>query len=298
MMTSEDQSDYIEQVVDRCQKLIRIGIWDGIQESRLVGWLGCLRNCDADLLGAYLLDNLAFRSRDQYASLLDSVFYERPLSFQAKDIHLLDVLKRKPSDIPDIKIRVAPVIGHTAPPTKSGPYILRLAQRRYRIHNDWLAWPHALGKMSGLSNIFFVDDFCGTGNQFIEFLAEIDIQQILKANPGVRITYLVTTVHNDGLLRIQREHTDVNIVWGERLHSINSVLSSEAFARYRVSGFSDLIERQYQAALKYTGLPTKGRISDGFGSLGLAYGFSHATPNNTLPIFWMSTPKLTALLDR
>jgi len=298
MENSEDQSDYIEQVVDRCQKLIHTGIWEGVQESRLTGWLGCLRNCDAGLLGAYLLDNLAFRSRDQYASLLDTVFHDLCFTDRGTQRQLLDVLRKKPEDCAEIKIRVAPVIGHTAPPTKSGPYILRLAQRRYRIHNDWLVWPHTLGKMADLSDIFFVDDFCGTGNQFIEFLMGIEIQEILKANPGVRITYLVTAVHSDGLARINKMYPYVNVVWGEHLRPINAVLSSEAFARYRIPGFSNLIESQYQSAIKYTGLPVKGRIADGFGSLGLAYGFSHATPNNTLPIFWMSTPKLTALLDR
>jgi hypothetical protein len=295
MATSEDQSDYIEQVVDRCQKLIRAGIWDGIQESRLDGWLGCLRNCNSELLGAYLLDNLAYRTRDQYASLLDTVFHN--LTF-ANAGHSLEFLKNSTGNSGEKKVCLAPVIGHTAPPTKSGPYILRLAQRRYRLHNDWLVWPQALGRMTGLSDIFFVDDFCGTGDQFIKFLAEIDIQKILKANPGVRITYLVTAIHVDGLAQVQKLHPCVHVIWGERLRSINSVLSPEAFERYRVPGFAELIAEQYQAAVKHTGLPTKGRIADGFGSLGLAYGFAHATPNNTLPIFWMSTPKLTALLDR
>jgi hypothetical protein len=298
MGMSEDQEDYIEQVLDRCRKLIHAGIWEGIQENRLNGWHGSLTNCDAGLLGAYLLDNLAFRSRDQYLSLLDAVFENLSLPVRGVSMPLLDLCRTRNSKVNERSIRIAPVIGHLAPPTKSGPYILRLAQRRYRIESEWLSWPQSLASTTGLSHIYLVDDFCGTGHQFTKFMGAINVAEILRVNPGVRFVYLVTAIHDDGLKKICTAYPQVEVFWGERLTSSNSVLLPAAFDRYRVPGFADLIRRQYQSAVQHTGLPATGQMADGFGSLGLAYGFAHATPNNTLPIFWKATSKLTALLDR
>lgn len=300
MEISEDETDYIDQVLDRCRKLIHSGIWEGIKEERLDGWFGSLRNCDAELLAAYLLDNLAFRSRDQYAALLDAIFIDLTITSAAggHGARLVDELVQSKSSTSRFNIKMAPVIGHAAPPTKSGPYILRLAQRRYRINNDWLSWPHLLVDVDTISHLYLVDDFCGTGEQFTKFLKSIHLDEILKKSPGIKITYLVTTIHTDGLERITKEYPFVTVIWAERLGSVNAALSAAALGRYQVTGFSDKILNQYANAIKHTGLPGKGRVADGYGGLGLAYGFTHATPNNTLPIFWMATPKLTPLLDR
>lgn len=297
-MDAEDQSDYVEQVVDRSRKLIQTGIWEGIEEDRLANWLGSLRNCGAELLGAYLLDNLAFRSRQQYASLLDTVFHDLHLTVGGKSQRLLDVLASAPTDPELVSVRVVPVIGQAQPPTKSGPYILRLAQRRYRMKSEWLAWAHSLHAAKDLTHIFFVDDFCGTGEQFETFLNDIDIQKIRDQNSSVSITYLVTVIHSKGRGHLKDKFPFVNVVCGESLLPVNAVMSPEALARYRVPGFAEEIEKQYESVLEQTGLPTRGKMTEGFGSLGLAFAFTHATPNNTLPIFWMSKPKLAALLDR
>jgi hypothetical protein len=55
MILTDDETDYIDQVVDRSRQLIRSGIWDVVRESRLDHWLGSLRNFGADLLAAYLI---------------------------------------------------------------------------------------------------------------------------------------------------------------------------------------------------------------------------------------------------
>jgi hypothetical protein len=298
MALSEDQTDYVEHIADRCRKLIHTGIWEGITQSRLDNWLGCLRNCDTELLGAYLLDNLTYRSREQFMSLLDTIFYDRVLVSQGRSVPLLSLFQSSRDLHKAQQQCLAPVIGLSSPPTKSGPYILRLAARRFKLKNDWLVWPQKIKSLEKLENVVFVDDFCGTGNQFSDFLNDIKFEETIKLNPTVQVTYLVATIHSQGIEHIQKKHPYVNIVWGERLKARSDILSTAAFERYRVSGFASLIQNQYDAAVQYTELPAKGKFSDGFGSLRLAYGFAHATPNNTLPIFWMATKNLTPLLDR
>ncbi len=299
MTLTDDETDYIDQVVDRSRQLIRSGIWDVVRESRLDHWLGSLRNFGADLLAAYLLDNLCFRSRDQYYALLDALFVGLPIpGTNRSEAKLIDVLKKGKFAYQNSGFRIAPVIGSLAPPTKSGPYVLRLAQRRYRLHSDWLAWPHLLNQCKTLTDLYFLDDFCGTGEQFDEFLISIRIDELRQMWPTLRINYLVTTIHQKGLAHILNKYPDICIKWAELLDSSHEVLSIACLDRYQVDNFQSKICSQYSEVVKGLNLPSKGKFADGFGQLGLAYAFAHATPNNTLPIFWMETPNLTPLLDR
>lgn len=298
MSLSEDESEYIDQVRDRSIRQIESGVWEGVQKDRLTGWLGSLKNFDAELLAAYLLDNLCYRSRSQYTAMLDALFLDLPMTTGQPEALLVDALQAKKADNPTCGVRIAPVIGHLAPPTKSGPYILRLVQRRFQLHNDWLVWPHLLNLAGKITDLYFVDDFCGTGEQFDKFMKGIQFDQFRKANPQVKLTYLVTTIHTKGLKRIRKDYPYVQLKWTELLEDKHAVLDSPCLARYMVNGFAEKIGQQYAHAVKSMGLPQKGKMADGFGELALAYAFAHATPNNTLPIFWKGTQHLTPLLDR
>lgn len=279
-----------------CQ--IDCNVWEGIQRDRLSGWLGSLRNIDVELLGAYLLDNLCYRSRSQYNAMLDALFLGLDMPGSINDALLVDSMRVKKAANSSGNVFLAPVIGHQAPPTKSGPYILRLVQRRFLLHSDWLVWPYLLGQASGVTDLYFVDDFCGTGDQFDKFLKGIHFDQFLQTNPQVNVTYLVTTIHAKGRDRILKDYPNINLKWAELLEESHAVLNASCLARYQVNGFAEKIATQYARAVNSLGLPQGGRFADGFGELGLAYAFAHATPNNTLPIFWMGTQNLTPLLDR
>jgi hypothetical protein len=297
MLAFEDESEYVDLVRDRAIRQIDSGVWEGIQRDRLTHWLGSLKNIDAELLGAYLLDNLCYRSREQYNAMLDALFLDLPMPGTTPGL-MVDALRGKRAANSNCGVRLAPVIGHLAPPTKSGPYILRLAQRRFQLHSEWLVWPHLLGHAGKVTDLYLVDDFCGTGEQFDKFLRGIDFDQFRQANPKVNVTYLVTTIHTKGRDRIAKDYPYVRLKWAELLEQSHAVLDASCLARYKVDGFADKITAQYAQAVKDLGLPSGGKMGDGFGELALAYAFAHATPNNTLPIFWMATQNLTPLLDR
>jgi hypothetical protein len=295
---SDDELEYVDQVRDRAGKLARTGIWDPIDPGRLCAWLGCLDNYGAGLLGAYLLDNLCCRSRLQFLALLDSLF----LDLRKEDYgfrptgRLVDALRDPPPKSP--RLIFAPVIGHSAPPTKSGPYVLRLCQRRYRLHSDWLSWPFNLEQFQDLDHLFLVDDFCGTGEQFDGFAKSIDLGGLRRKRPNLRVVYLVASAHENGIGKIVADWPFVEVRCGDRLVATNGVLSDACFERYEIPGFKDRVLAQYHEVVSKAGLPRSGKLAMGFGDLGLAYAFAHATPNNTLPIFWYETPRWTPLLDR
>lgn len=294
-----DEQEYVGQVVDRTRKLIQTGIWDAFDSQRLGNWLGCLENYNAKLLGAYLLDNLCCRSRQQFLAMLDPLF----LDLRQENLglptsgRLTDLLRDKPPK-KDVPVVLAPVIGLSAPPTKSGPYVLRLCVRKYRIHLDWLTWPANLGDYEKLRCLLFVDDFCGTGIQFDKFAKSINLLEIHERNPSMQIVYLVATIHPSGRKKLNDDWPFVQVKYADGLVGGNSVMSEACFSRYEIPGFKDVVISQYDDVVKKSGLPTSGQLASGFGDLGLAYAFAHATPNNTLPIFWYETPRWTPLLDR
>lgn len=300
MINTDDQLDYIDQVFDRARKLVQTRVWDDIKAQRLEAWLGCLRNHEAELLGAYLLDNLCFRSRDQFFSMLDTLFIDMPAhpSDPSEGGRLVDRLQKRPNAAIGSVTRIAPVIGFLSPPTKSGPYILRLAQRRYGIHSDWLIWSHQIDTVKSLNELIFVDDFCGSGKQFTDFAKSIRLDDVYKSHPKMHVTYLVAAAHESGIERIQKELPYVHVKYAEQLGTATSLLTDACFARYEIEGFRKLILEQYERVTTEAGLPTRGKLANGFGDLSLAYAFAHATPNNTLPIFWYETEQWTPLLDR
>ena len=295
---TEDQQEYIEQVCERARNLVQFGVWSDITLERLEAWLGCFANLKAELLAAYLLDNLCYRSRGQFLSMLDVLFLDARLNPLDKNAPLLiDILAVKPSNqCPSICL--APVLPPDAPPTKSGPYILRLAQRRFRMNLEWMSWPGHIKYSENLTDVIFIDDFCGTGEQFCEFAVEINLLQRKKEYPNVQFWYYVSTIHEIGLEKLKTTLPFVKIRYAERLTKSQGVLEDESFSRYQISEFQTLILQQYERVAKAVGLPLKGKIAKGFGKLGLAYAYAHATPNNTLPIFWMGTDNWTPLLER
>lgn len=293
---TEDQTDYVAQVTERARRLIQMGIWD-IPEHRLDAWLDCFKNYSCELLAAFLLDNLCLRSRHQFESLLDTLFYDLPDPLGTNDDRLLSRLSNNPkTKVPELLL--APVIGGEQPPTKSGPYVLRLAARRYQIRSAWLTWPAKISTATGLKHVFFVDDFSGSGKQFEDFANSISLSQFHKSNPSVKFTYLVAAAHETGIEHIQENFPFVALKVGETLGHSNAILSDSNFERYQVKGFKKEIRRQYGDLTTSAKLPVKGPFKDGFGELGLAYGFSHGTPNNSLPIFWYETEYWSPLLDR
>jgi hypothetical protein len=296
---TEDQQDYIEQVFERARNLVQLnGVWSEITPQRLEAWLGCFENHQASLLAAYLLDNLCYRSRGQFSAMLDVLFEDVRLPLDAVDAPLLVDLLKMPLAKKARNICLAPVLGPGSPPTKSGPYILRLAQRRFRMRPEWMAWPAHIDYSSELTDVIFVDDFCGTGQQFCEFAADIGLCERHREFPHVRFWYFVATIHESAFDVLAHALPFIRIRYAERLSKSNTVLGDESFGRYQVPEFQALIMEQYKRVSTAAGLPQKGNFAHGFGKLGLAYGYAHATPNNTLPIFWKDTDGWTPLLER
>lgn len=293
-----DQRLFVENTRQRISHLIGIDAWEGVDVSRYNDWFHQFEEADCALLGACLLDNLAYRSKAQVLSLFKAALTSnRLLPKDARsDLAIVEALRERR----DSGIRLVPVIGFGLPPTKSGPYMLRLLSRELRIREKWMLWAHELESLpANVHTILAVDDFCGSGNQFVtKFLGMPEVAAFRRDRPKCRFVYLAAAAHSDGIKAIGTADATVEVIAGEILTPDYHFFDGTVLDQYQNGGLKDILKQQHESMVKRLGLG--GAVEPfGYGELGLTYAFAHGTPNNTLPVFWYdSTEGWISLLDR
>lgn len=296
-MELRDQRLFIESTKERAEQLIRTQVWGGIDCARLTEWFRQFDKVDCALLAACLLDNLTYRSKDQLLALFKAaITSDRLLPEDAtSDLALIDALQKHS----DPGIRLVPVISLDMPPTKSGPYMLRLFARHIGIRDKWMIWPDQLPDVPDrVHSIFVIDDFCGSGIQFNKrFLSTLPVTTFRSARPDCRIVYLPAAAHADGIKSLNQTDSTLEIVAGEILTSDHNFFEGSALDQYQNPDLKTELLNQH-ARMTDT-LPFGGSVGKlGFASQALTYAFAHGTPNNSLPILWNELDGWTSILDR
>lgn len=292
-----DERLFIEGIKSRARKLIRHKVWDGIDEGRVTSWLQQFEARNCELLGACLLDSFIFRNRAQVEALLRVALTSPELvTSQATfdEATVSQLTKRGP----DPGIRLAPVIRLDQPPTKSGCYVLRRLAKSLRIYDDWMVWPQKLSDApNSLHTIILVDDFCGSGSQFSEFIKLTNFKSVMAARPDCRIIYVTAAAHVTGIAAVKNEFPRVEFISGEVLGPEHSFFTGSVLDRIKIDGIADRLKSDYDKIAKEVGLG--GQVGYyGFDSQGLTYAFEHGTPNNSLPIYWYQNNRWTSLVNR
>jgi len=130
----------------------------------------------------------------------------------------------------------------------------------------------------------FLDDLCGSGETAYRYSTDL-LPDLLDTDPSVEVHYFALFASSDGLRRV-REHT----VFGARCGAVheldNTYKWSDLQSRY-LAALPEGISPSLLVSLAYT---YGRRIWDdyplGFDDGELLLGFSHNTPDNTLPIIW------------
>jgi len=296
-MEARDQQLFIDNVSRRVAQLIATGVWEGIDEIRVATWLRQFEQHQCTLLAACLLDNLIYRSKKQVLALFKAALTcHRILPTDAEsDLRLIELLRGRADPL----MRLVPVISLDLPPTKSGPYMLRLLARDLQLQDRWMVWPERLPEVpETVTTLLAVDDFCGSGRQFCERF--LDLQPFLefrKTHPNCKIIYVAAAAHADGIASIRKHAKDVEVVAGEVLSKEHHFFEGTSLEKYNDADLKAELLRQHEQMARGRGLG--GKIGEfGFESQSLTYGFAHGTPNNTLPMLWYDTDTWTPLLDR
>ena len=240
---------YIREITERCEELINIGIWSGIDVQRLQRWLNNFKTEQEEYFAACILDNLIYRSNDQTKSLLKQLF-QRTLP----DLTRLNVspvgtiydweerLKKSLINLPvNPEIRLVTAAGITDPPTKSTHEIARFIKRFLRVDERWIinSWEIIENVRRGVKIFIFIDDFLGTGTQFEGLINDGGLNHVLSE---AYFAYLPLAAHVQGIRYLERNFPSLHVSATEILCESHGVFHKESTC-FRACLKNHLIEK-------------------------------------------------------
>jgi hypothetical protein len=288
-------------IVERCEALIQTGIWAGLDVLRLRSWLSNFHTPEERFFAACVLDALIFRSEKQTLALMQHLLTKSLVSVLSAQAaghssggNLIRSL-RHPSTARTL--RFVPVIRDDDPPTKSGIVLARMYRRHFGVRDELFTWPWRIGTRGEKRRVYvFLDDFLGTGTQFLKFAARFRLRERLAASVAV---YAPLVAHQKGLSALSASWPQLHVCPVELLTDRHSMFAAKS--PWFEDGVNTPVgaEQFYNELLDRRGLvPRKPSRRTGYGALGLVYGFDHGTPNNCLPILWRRTSSWHPLLER
>ena len=298
-MKLPDHADgFIELAFTTGKQLISGGFWE-VQTSRFDSWVNQFCGREEQFFAACLLDQTIFRSRPQFESALRSIFrsnVNHTIFRDEHDLRLTEVLRSED----DPKIRLVPVICETDAPTKSGPLVLRRLQRILQLKARWMCWPwqakSAIDEHS-VHTIIFVDDFLGSGDQFVKFFDQWKFNEQVSAD--VTFVYAPVVAHQNGLEKLTTSLPSVHVQCVEKLGDHQRFFNEETWKQLSHDTISaEEAKEWYLHFGEQRELKPKDVSLLGYGDLELVFGFSHSTPNNSLPILWHASATWQPLLER
>jgi len=296
-----------EFVLAKCRYFVGVRVWDlpeNIDPSR---WLSNFDNSEMDYAVHLLNSFLYFSDR-----LTNQMFEEA--------FHGLSNFVRRPGDSflsiqadwrAFIKsVIITPVTGEIPNVTDSGFLFARKARQRLGLDESQILSPQDtldLLLRRGPRPVVFVDDFVGSGNQFIdtwERRVELSNSTMMSFETyssvrGSRFFYCPVFCTQNGYDRLRRECPKVVVNPAHILTSRHSALSSDSFIwpDHLKAGAVDFLERASARA----GIPDNGGLEDdwrGFHKLGLTLAFEHSVPDATMPIFYWESNDWKPLIRR
>lgn len=293
-------------VLSKCDYFVDVQLWPLRQNLNPELWL---KNFKANELSfaVHLLNAFIFYTDQMIDQLLTAAF--QGLSpFVASTAQSADDIRNGWSSFVDAAVITA-VEGEVPNITDSGFMFARKARQVLGIEETQiLSVRGALERLinRGPSPVVFVDDFVGSGNQFVETWrrefeingVRISFDQFSRANGG-NFYYCPLVCSEVGLRRIERDCPSVVTNPAHVLPNRYNALVADSIiwpGSIRTAA-ADFVRNASARA----GIPdTDGGVNDwrGFHKLGLCLAFAHSVPDATMPIFYWEQNGWNPLIRR
>ncbi|VUD62318.1 hypothetical protein TDB9533_03016 [Thalassocella blandensis] len=260
-------------------------------------WFHSFSSLEERYLAAIVLDSLAFRSADQTKALMIQGLQRCiPQLLMNNDYfdkyrgRWLETLSK--SSVP---IRLVPVLRNGDGPGKSGHVVCREYSRLVGVNNKLIINPQDISaaKADGVKLIVFVDDFLGTGQQFSKFYAQVRGEFDESLTP----VYIPLCAHETGMYKVRGDFPELYLSAPESLSVCDGLFGEDhEVCPDGVNTYSSLKDLYIELMRTRLGMDIDEPF--GYGGLGMVYGFSHATPNATLPLLWSKKNGNICLLNR
>jgi hypothetical protein len=184
------------------------------------------------------------------------------------------------------------VTGERPNPTDSGYLLCRKARQLLGIPENLIVdTGTALAHAYNGRPIVFLDDFVGSGDQFLNTWQRVTPQgsfEDAKAKSGFVAIYITLVTTDWGLKNIHNSVPDVAVCAAHVLKSKNTVAN---LVRGRNASATEI--RTFLSKYAQRLAPKEEYIANnpaylmyGYKKRGLLFGFEHSIPDATLPIFW------------
>ena len=197
--------------------------------------------------------------------------------------------------------------GENPHPTDSGNLFTRKLRDHLGIREDSIMSPQlALSNLSAFRRVIFVDDFVGSGNQFIETWRRPYEARGLRTSfaqearrVSVQFLYCPCICTDYGFTRIAKHAPNVTLLPAHVLQPDDNAASASSRVWQGIDG-AEAIRHLRNASARAGYTSTDGSPNDwrGFHSLGLLLGFAHGVPDASLPLLYSRKNNWIPLLNR
>ena len=274
---------YASSVIDKSRLLISLGIWSDIDELQLNRWLLNFKTPEAQYLSVCLLDAFTFRSKKMCHSMLRSILmdivpnYCREINIENFDS--IDEWSQK-LNAEDQLVRFVPV-NISDGNVKSSAVVAREFIEANNTSLRFVQHPEHMQRAidSGTKLIVFLDDFAGSGFQFIKFLQQQSIEQY---NGKVSFLYAPMASHKDAINRIEAAYPDIKVRPVDLLTTEHSFFfqCEDGYFRGDKTNTVDAAKEFY--ANLFAASKKAKKYLFGMSNQCLTYSFFFSTPNNNL----------------
>ena len=185
--------------------------------------------------------------------------------------------------------------GEKPRPTDSGHIFARILRDKFDIPDEQIFWPGtAINQLSKFKRFVFVDDFTGSGNQFIDtWEAKHNVNgkllsfSELSSQPGLSFAYCCCLSTKKARINIKENAAVVALLSAHQLTEENSVVSPVSRVWEGIDANTAIqVIKDASARAGYDAENCGQNDWRGFHCLGLAIAFNHGIPDASLPLFF------------
>lgn len=277
---------YVKDVLARCEALKRAGMWLSEPTIRPRAWIENFDDGDK-ILAAQLLERFVFYNQRLTDSLLTTSFYS-----------IADGLKKGPAAPTREQLLQAlpnavftPVSGETPNPTDSGYFLCRRTRQVLNVDEAQIKnTSDALKAAEGGRPVVFVDDFIGSGDQFLTTWQDGSAGasfEAVQSKVGFTAIYVSLVGTEMGIVNIGNQAPSVAVCVTHKIDNRGTLWGLQASNPSLYSQVDALLKKYtprltphdpYMHQQKY--------LTYGYKHRGLFFAFEHSVPDATLPIFW------------
>lgn len=284
-----------------CEYFHNLGLWNGLAPEQVARWLdnfeqGELAHAEA------LIESLVYVNDEMAERLFTSAFHA--LSDRvAGGGSYADRVARWQRFRDDMLVTY--VTGEQPNPSDSGFTFARLARRNWLVEEQRILSPEdALRHQitNSATPMIFVDDFCGSGEQFLktwrrQVVVGIGKQSFASASASGRLGeafYCLPVITEYALVRLRREAPAVSV---QAAHVLPTQYGAQhpdtiLFPEHLRSSKDQFLASATGRAFGPMASPL------GFHDLGLAVAFEDSTPDACLPLLWEEAVNWSPLVPR